>query len=61
MLAPSLKGSLEGCPGRITSAELEGCLRSLEALAAGELRPILLPPAAIIRKQKNPYASRRNV
>jgi len=36
---------------RLTSAELEGRLRALEALAAGELRPILAPPAAVIRKQ----------
>jgi 5-methylcytosine-specific restriction endonuclease McrA len=33
---------------RLTSAELEGRLRALEALAAGELRPILAPPAAVI-------------
>jgi len=31
---------------RITSAELESRLRALEALAAGELRPVLGPPAA---------------
>jgi len=30
---------------RLTSTELEGRLRALEALAAGELRPILAPPA----------------
>jgi len=30
---------------RITSAELEARLRALEALAAGDLRPILAPPA----------------
>ena len=38
---------------RITSAELESRLRALEALAAGELRPVLGPPAAIIRKPEN--------
>lgn len=32
---------------RITSAELEARLRALEALAAGELRPVLGPPAAV--------------
>ncbi|HYL85044.1 MAG TPA: HNH endonuclease [Candidatus Angelobacter sp.] len=37
---------------RITSAELEGRLRALEALAAGELRPILAPPAVVISKQR---------
>jgi len=36
---------------RLTSAELEARLRALEALAAGELRPILAPPAVVIRKQ----------
>jgi 5-methylcytosine-specific restriction endonuclease McrA len=36
----------------ITSADLEGRLRALDALAAGELRPILLPPAAVTRNQK---------
>lgn len=36
---------------RITSAELEGRLRALDALAAGKLRPILLPPAVLVRKQ----------
>lgn len=36
---------------RITSAELEGRLRALEALAAGELRPILAPPAVVITEQ----------
>jgi predicted DNA-binding transcriptional regulator len=39
---------------RITSAELEARLRALEALAAGELRPILAPPAVVIRDQKIP-------
>jgi hypothetical protein len=37
---------------RITSAELEGRLRALEALAAGQLRPILAPPAVIISNQR---------
>src|SRR5579862_760787 len=37
---------------RITSAELEGQLRALDALAAGGLRPILLHPAAPARKQR---------
>ena len=37
---------------RITSAELEGRLLALEALAAGKLRPILAPPAVVIRKQR---------
>jgi len=37
---------------RITSAELEARLRALEALAAGQLRPILAPPAVVIRKQR---------
>jgi HNH endonuclease len=46
---------------RITSAELEGRLRALEALAAGELRPILASPAAVIRNQKNPDAPHGNV
>jgi len=32
---------------RLTPVELEGRLRALEALAAGELRPILAPPAAV--------------
>ena len=37
---------------RLTSAELEACLRALEALAAGQLRPILAPPAVVIRNQR---------
>jgi 5-methylcytosine-specific restriction endonuclease McrA len=42
---------------RITSDELEGRLRALEALAAGELRPILAPPAAVIRNQTSRSSS----
>jgi hypothetical protein len=38
---------------RLTSAELEGRLRALEALAAGELRPILAPPAVLITELRN--------
>ncbi len=41
---------------RLTSAELDARLRALEALAAGDLRPILAPPAVVIRNQKNPDA-----
>ncbi len=37
---------------RLTSAELDARLRALEALAAGDLRPILAPPAVVIRNQK---------
>ena len=37
---------------RLTSAELEARLRALEALAAGELRPILAPPAAVISNHR---------
>ena len=37
---------------RLTSAELEGRLRALEALAAGELRPILAPPSVMISSQR---------
>jgi hypothetical protein len=37
---------------RITSIELEGQLRALDALAAGKLRPVLLPPAVAIRNLK---------
>jgi 5-methylcytosine-specific restriction endonuclease McrA len=36
---------------RLTSPELEGRLRALEALAAGELRPVLALPAVVIRNQ----------
>jgi hypothetical protein len=36
---------------RLTSAELDARLRALDALAAGELRPILAPPAVVIRNQ----------
>lgn len=39
---------------RLTSAELESRLRALEALAAGELRPVLGPPAAVLKKPENP-------
>lgn len=39
---------------RITSVELESRLRALEALAAGELRPVLGPPAAVLTKPENP-------
>ncbi len=38
---------------RITSVELEARLRALEALAAGELRPILAPPAVVTREHRN--------
>lgn len=38
----------------ITSADLEGRLRALETLAAGELRPILAAPAVVFRKPRNP-------
>jgi 5-methylcytosine-specific restriction endonuclease McrA len=34
---------------RLTSAELEARLRALEALAAGNLRPILAPPAVVMK------------
>jgi 5-methylcytosine-specific restriction endonuclease McrA len=37
---------------RLTFAELEGRLRALEALSAGELRPILAPPAVLITNPK---------
>jgi HNH endonuclease len=37
---------------RLTSAELDARLRALEALAAGKRRPILAPPAVVIRNQK---------
>jgi hypothetical protein len=37
---------------RLTSAELAARLRALEALAAGQLRPILAPPAVVIRNQR---------
>jgi len=37
---------------RITSVELEGQLRALDALASGKLRPVLLPPAVAARNQK---------
>jgi hypothetical protein len=36
---------------RLTSVELESRLRALEALATGKLRPILAPPAVVIRNQ----------
>ena len=38
---------------RLTSTELEGRLRALEALAAGKLRPILAPPAVVITDHTN--------
>ena len=38
---------------RLTSVELEGRLRALDALAAGELRPILAQPAVVITERKN--------
>jgi hypothetical protein len=38
---------------RLTSSELEGRLRALEALAAGDLRPILVPPAVVITELRN--------
>lgn len=37
---------------RITSGELEGRLRALEALAAGKLRPNLAPPAVVVSKER---------
>ena len=37
---------------RITSTELEGQLRALDALASGKLRPVLLPPAVAPRNQR---------
>lgn len=37
---------------RLTAAELQGRLHALDALAAGKLRPILGPPAAVNSKQK---------
>ena len=37
---------------RLTSTELEDRLRALDALAAGQLRPVLLAPAAPARKQR---------
>ena len=37
---------------RITSIELEDQLRALDALAAGKLRPVLLPPAVAPRNQR---------
>lgn len=37
---------------RITSIELEGQLRALDALAAGKLRPVLLLPAVATRNQR---------
>jgi hypothetical protein len=37
---------------RLTSAELEARLRALDALAAGKLRPVLLPPAVATRNQR---------
>lgn len=44
---------------RITSVELEARLRALEALAAGELRPVLGPPAVATRKSENPKMSKQ--
>jgi 5-methylcytosine-specific restriction endonuclease McrA len=38
---------------RLTSAELDARLRALEALAAGELRPVLAPPAVVITEQRS--------
>jgi 5-methylcytosine-specific restriction endonuclease McrA/predicted DNA-binding transcriptional regulator len=38
---------------RLTSVELEGRLRALDALAAGKLRPIVAPPAVVITERKN--------
>jgi 5-methylcytosine-specific restriction endonuclease McrA len=37
---------------RLTSPELEARLSALEALAAGKLRPILAPPAAVITQHR---------
>ena len=44
---------------RLTSAELESRLRALEALAAGELRPVLGLPAVVTRKPGNPKVSKQ--
>ncbi len=38
---------------RLTSAELDARLGALEALAAGELRPILAPPAVVLTEHRN--------
>lgn len=46
---------------RITSAELESRLRALEALAAGELHPVLGPPAVVTRKPGNPNVSEQKM
>lgn len=60
---------------RITSVELESRLRALEALAAGELRPVLgppavvshvvgaglAPPAAVLKKPENPKVSKQKM
>ena len=44
---------------RLTSPELEGRLRALNALAAGKLRPVLLPPAVATwnesKRERSPY------
>jgi 5-methylcytosine-specific restriction endonuclease McrA len=42
---------------RLTSAELAARLRALDALAAGELRPILAPPAVVITNQTSRSSS----
>jgi predicted DNA-binding transcriptional regulator len=42
---------------RLTSAELDARLRALQALAAGKLRPILLPPAVVISTQTSHSSS----
>jgi HNH endonuclease len=38
---------------RLTATELDAGLRALEALAAGELRPILAPPAVVTGEQRD--------
>lgn len=42
---------------RLSSGELDDRLRALEALAAGKLRPILAPPAVVIRNQRSRSSS----
>ena len=42
---------------RLTSTELDARLRAVDALAAGDLRPILAPPAAVIRNQRSRSSS----
>lgn len=44
---------------RLTSADLEGRLRALEALAAGEPRPVLGPPVGALKKPESPRKSKQ--